>query len=158
MNDEQIFIGRTAELADFTSMLEGRARYWVFALAGSGGIGKTQLLNEMIAHSRARGALHSGLIDFYYTDLQTETGLLSAISSHLGSEHFPQLAQALEQCGAGPAALREEMLDAAVERFISGLRGLAAERTVALFFDTFEKAVEAGVARWFLEKTSPRRR
>ena len=149
---------REKELADFASMLERKVGYWVFALAGPGGIGKTRLLEQMIVLSQANGVTHSGLIDFYYTDLQTETGLLSTIGSRLGFEHFPELIESLDQCGVGPALVREEMLDVAVEYFVSGLRNLASGRTVVLFFDTFEKAIETGVARWFLEKVLPQMR
>jgi len=68
------------------------------------------------------------------------------------------LPESLEQCGTGPALVREEMLDVAVGHFISGLRDLASGCTVALFFDTFEKATETGAAKWFLEKVLPQMR
>jgi tetratricopeptide (TPR) repeat protein len=158
MNGERIFVGRADELADFASMLERKVEYWVLALAGRGGMGKTRLLEQMIALSQANGVTHSGLIDFYYTDLQTETGLLSAIGSRLGFEHFPQLPESLEQCGTGPALVREEMLDVAVGHFVSGLQDLASGHTVAFFFDTFERAIGTGTARWFLEKVLPQMR
>jgi len=158
MNGEQIFVGRTDELADFTSMLERRVGYWVLALSGQGGTGKTRLLERMIALSQAKGVTHSGLIDFYYTDLQTETGLLYAIGSRLDFEHFPRLSELLEQCGTGPTSIREEMLGRAIEHFASGLRDLASGRPVVLFFDTFERATETGVAGWFLEKVLPQMR
>jgi len=155
---DRIFVGREKELTQFTSMLERKTDQWVFVLAGVGGIGKTWLLREFIERSQRLGAVHSDLIDFYYTDLQTETGLLKAISFHLGSENFPELVQALERCGTGPASVREEMLNIAVEHFVSGLRELASGRAVALFFDTFEKATESGVAGWFLGKVLPQMR
>jgi tetratricopeptide (TPR) repeat protein len=158
MNDEPIFVGREKELEDFVSMLEREIGHWVFALTGAGGIGKTRLLEEMIVLSRDHGAIHSELIDFYYTDLHTETGLLSDIGQRLGFEHFPQLVQSLVRCGTGPAAVREEMLNLAVEHFISGLRDLASGHPVVLFFDTFEKATETGVAGWFLEEVLPQMR
>jgi len=157
MNGDRIFVGRGKELAQFTSTLEHEGKNWVFALAGEGGIGKTWLQAEMVSRSQDYGAI-TGLFDFYYADLQTETGLLGAIGSQLGLEHFPWLSQSLEECGTAPTSVREGILGTAIEHFTSGLRKLATERTVALFFDTFEKATETGVARWFVEKVLPQMR
>jgi len=155
MNADQIFVGRERELDDFTAMLERKTEHWVFAIAGSGGIGKTRLLQRMVALSQARRVVHSGLIDFYYTDLQTETGLLSAIGKRLGFDHFPQLQESLEKCGTGPAKVREENLRQALDHFISGLCEFASGCPVVFFFDTFEKATGTGVASWFLEQVLP---
>lgn len=156
MDYEPIFVGRSNEIDAFTSMLERRARYRVLALPGPGGIGKTKLLRRMLSICQQRDILHSGLVDFYYTDLQTRAGLLDDLSSRLDAEHFPELAEPLKMSGTGPPALREEMLDRAVDKFISGFRELADGRLVALFFDTFEKATEVGVAEWFLADVLPK--
>jgi tetratricopeptide (TPR) repeat protein len=158
MNYNLIFIGREKELAKFKSMLERENKYWVFALSGDGGEGKTCLLRRLVELVKGREMAHSDLIDFYHTDLQTETGLLRSAGSSLGMDHFFQLKEALERCGAGPAAAREEALNVAVDRFVSGIRDLASGGTVVIFFDTFEKATETGVAEWFLEEVLPQLR
>lgn len=155
MKYDRIFVGRKAELEKFTSMLEGEVRPWVFVLAGPGGIGKTWLLRRFISLSQSRGAVNAGLLDFHYTDMQAPVGLLGTIGERLGREHFPDLAEILHRSEVASAAEREETLAAAVESFAAGLRDLASERTVALFFDTLERATETGVAEWFLGEMLP---
>jgi tetratricopeptide (TPR) repeat protein len=155
MKRERIFVGREQELATFRAMVDREIEPWVLALAGPGGIGKTWLLQEFVSLAAQQNAPHSGLIDLYYTDLQTETGLLRAIGTHIGLEHFPGLLEALRESGKGPASVRAEKLADAVREFIRGLEALTAEGRVVILFDTFEKISGTHVATWFLGTVLP---
>src|SRR4051812_10892674 len=115
LNWRVVTIGRRAELAAIDEALAAR-RGGVIAFSGEGGIGKTRLLDELIA--RADGLVLSGRA----SELERELPFgvwEDALADHaafigidrlerLVGDHLPELAALLPAVGRAPAGLQDE--------------------------------------------------
>ncbi|MCI5159541.1 MAG: ATP-binding protein, partial [Candidatus Electrothrix sp. AUS1_2] len=115
---------------------------------GNGGIGKTQLLQQMLELCRTRYSDKTiscdELIDFYYTEARSKAGIIKQIISKLGSHHFKNVVQQLERYRrTKDSSERQYILDdtvMALRKDYAVLSALSerADKVVVLFFDTYE--------------------
>ncbi|BCB90578.1 tetratricopeptide repeat protein [Phytohabitans suffuscus] len=84
IQQRQVFVGRTGELASFRDNLtaEPEDRYFVFALHGDGGVGKTSLARRMLATARQAGARCAYLSD----NILDTVGVMKKITDELRAE------------------------------------------------------------------------
>lgn len=116
---------------------------------GVGGIGKTALLEAILAHSRSEGGnggpaanwVAHGLIDLYHPDVHTPEGLIRRISQVLGEPAFKQTRRILDSLdrarSVGNVEVANERARALHQAFPAEF-ALVAEQGVVLAFDTME--------------------
>ena len=115
---------------------------------GNGGIGKTQLLQQMLKLCRSRYAdrviSSEELIDFYYTEARSKAGIIGQIISKLGIDHFSRVARQLERYRrTKDSSERQYILDDAVTALrkdyaVFSALSERARKNIILFFDTYE--------------------
>lgn len=121
---------------------------YAYYLEGSGGIGKTRLLEEVAAIVREtpdRALLLSDIVDLYHADYHSLGHLRQAIINSLDPDdiYFQDYKQQRDKyesqrdAGIGGGQL-ETMRQALDEAFLDGYRQLAQDRRVVLRFDTLE--------------------
>jgi tetratricopeptide (TPR) repeat protein len=150
------FVGRQAQTALIQRMLESPTEgEWFLHFVGDGGIGKTQLLHQVIklAQEYGRQSGHTllvtqELIDFYLTAHQRESGLLKSIADQLGgSAVFASFYEALTTYHDSP----DEFITLR-QHFKEGYQALKADYII-LLFDTTE--VISSAAKRFLSEVIP---
>jgi len=154
----EVFVGRQRELQQINEVLSGTSAQWIVQIVGNGGIGKTQLLHQILESATQSLNLVAPrqLIDFYVTSTQTDIGILRAIVSALGAHYFTSFADASQyldhQLGHGTTpTLRQDAFNSVASAFLSDLRRLMADgQRVLLAFDTCE---EMRSARQWLTNT-----
>ena len=121
---------------------------YAYYLEGSGGIGKTRLLEEVAAIVREtpdRALLLSDIVDLYHADYHSLGHLRQAIINSLDPDdiYFQDYKQQRDKyekqrdAGIGGGQL-ETMRQALDEAFLDGYRRLAQDKRVVLRFDTLE--------------------
>ncbi len=132
------FVGREDELRLFENMLNNpRGEPRVLFIRGDGGIGKTKLLEQMLALAKGRaGVLVGGLIDAYSTEHRHIDGIQRTIIDRLGEQHFESYLQPRGDTS---------------ENFRECLSRLCEKVTVVLAFDTFEQVNPYVAGRWILQ-------
>lgn len=129
------FVGRKREIRIFKKMLEKpTAKQSVLFLIGTGGIGKTLLLNEMRKLASERpNTLVPDLIDLSSTEHRSVDGIQNTIVTLLGSEHFVEFEKSKGQ-----------------EAFKECLQKLCHKHSILLVFDTFEQVATDNAGEWLL--------
>lgn len=121
---------------------------YAYYLEGSGGIGKTRLLEEVAAivgETPDRALLLSDIVDLYHADYHSLGHLRQAIIDSLDPDdiYFQDYKQQRDKyekqrdAGIGGSQL-ETMRQALDEAFLGGYRRLAQDKRVVLRFDTLE--------------------
>ncbi|XCN71369.1 MAG: tetratricopeptide repeat protein [Candidatus Electrothrix aestuarii] len=144
------FVGRDKELTYFEDKFLFQPGSFIlnFHTNGEGGVGKTQLLLQMLELCRSRypGKIISSdeLIDFYYTEARSKAGIIEQVIRRLGEHHFKGVVQQLEKYRqTKDSSEREYLLDDAVTALRKDYEVFAAKSkkdncTILLFFDTYE--------------------
>jgi len=138
--------------SDLIEDVEGRIRRGgthLVHFVGEGGIGKTALLETILAHSQRGGQdqdLFAGrvaqeVIDLYHADVHTPEGLVRRIVQVLGEQGFEEtrsIWQDLDRARSmGNASMASEKADALQVSFLEEFEILA-EEGIVLAFDTME--------------------
>lgn len=150
------FVGRQAQIALIQHMLESPTEgEWFLHFVGDGGIGKTQLLHQVVKlvqeYEQQSGhtfLVTRELIDFYLTAHQRESGLLKSIADQLGSAVFTSFYQTLTTYHDSP-----DRLALLRQHFQEGYQALKADYII-LLFDTTE--VMSSAAKRFLSEVIPK--
>ncbi|MCI5160807.1 MAG: hypothetical protein D3917_02035 [Candidatus Electrothrix sp. AX5] len=144
------FVGRKKELKDFENDFLLRSDSFILNIytEGEGGVGKTQLLQQMLKLCRSKYAdkiiSSDELIDFYYTEARSKAGIIEQIISKLGSHHFQNVIQQLKKYRqTKDSSERQYIVDDTVTALRKDYAVFAAlseraGKTVVLFFDTYE--------------------
>jgi tetratricopeptide (TPR) repeat protein len=152
-----LFVGRTEELDLFEQVLWHRRPEWIIHVLGSGGIGKTRLLEQMweLVQEEYPGAVlvTEEVVDFYKTANHTPLGLLDDLAHQLGHEHFQAFVGEAHRfrrliAGEPDVAERHEAEEHLIGAFFEEYDRLVAERPVVLLFDTCEEM--RGIEPWFI--------
>ncbi|CAK8719449.1 hypothetical protein GMJAKD_08725 [Candidatus Electrothrix aarhusensis] len=144
------FVGRKKELDYFKDeflFLPG-AFILNFHTKGDGGVGKTQLLQQILKLCRSRYSdrviSSDELIDFYYTEARSKAGIIEQIIMKLGIDHFPHVDRQLKKYRrTKDSSERQYILDDTVTALRKDYAVFAAlseraDKIIALFFDTYE--------------------
>lgn len=159
---KRLFVGRAQELALFDQALQQEHPQWIIHILGSGGIGKTRLLERMRERARAQYPdtilVTEEVVDFYKTANHTPLGLLNDIAHQLGPEHFQAFIEEARQfrrllAEEPDVAERHETEERVIEVFFGEYDCLVAQRSLVLLFDTCEEM--RGVKPWFLHTFLP---
>ncbi|HKX33165.1 MAG TPA: tetratricopeptide repeat protein [Blastocatellia bacterium] len=145
------FIGRKQELATLEGWLQRSGNpKWFVVVTGSGGIGKSQLIENFASAKRLdqrSNTVATQLIDLYWTAHQTEVGILRNLASQLGGQSsFPSFYNLLREPDRD---VSDEVRGAFSEEF----KQLRHDK-ILLVFDTLEKA--GGSSIRFLTQTAPK--
>jgi len=151
---EQPFAPRTPSIIGRQEYVEAIRRaladtagqsYFLY-FVGSGGIGKTRLLEEvMVFQQSAIPFLSSRIIDLYHADYHSPDGLRQAIVARLDPgnqffqryrEHYAVLLQKLHEGNVGPEL--EQLRNEIDSLFLQEYNILAKQHRIALCFDTVE--------------------
>ena len=149
------FVDRRRVLREIEAQMTrgGAARGPVFFVSGPGGIGKTEVLKEILRRCRA-GECHSrpwfaasDVIDFYHLETHSLEGLAAAIDRVLkpGPQfliNFRRRLQEFHDLRWGLAGLQQEITRVQNEMgatLIQDLNAMARHRQVVLAFDTAER-------------------
>ncbi len=144
------FVGREKELKEFENEFLFHHESFILNIHtnGQGGVGKTQLLQQMLKLCRSKYAdkliSSDELIDFYYTEARSKAGIIDQIIKKLGIDYFPDVARQLERYHqTKDSSERQYVLDDAVTALRENYKVIAAlwERAgkiIILFFDTYE--------------------
>jgi len=168
-------VGRGRELGAIKDAVAGEGTH-ILCFVGSGGIGKTRILEEVTSLQSEPDALPfrwGGIIDLYHSEFRSPEGIEWAIVARLDpqGEHFVEYRRARERLrerrDAGVAAAALAMERSELSRiFVREYNELARRRRIVLAFDTLELLVFerdkvqeiVGVAQeaaeatdWFLE-------
>jgi tetratricopeptide (TPR) repeat protein len=142
-------INRERELRAFNAALSENSSSRVIYLSGTGGAGKTRLLEEVgrrVNHmASVRPLRWGGILDLYHADLHSVTAVQTVVMQALDpeQEHFQDFRNALQRFQhqrheglLGPSLDKElEQLDTA---FLDGYNFLASNFRLVLAFDTLE--------------------
>jgi tetratricopeptide (TPR) repeat protein len=141
----------------FAEMLQGKRQERIIHIPGSGGIGKTRLLQNMrqiaLETGKQRALLVTELLDFYNTILQTDLGLIREIVSQLGDKFFSKFERAegdfrkFQDLELDPVHYREEA-DKVIGCFFEDFANLCKDHQIVMLFDTCEEM--HGVEDWFI--------
>ncbi|MCI5130182.1 MAG: hypothetical protein D3904_01375, partial [Candidatus Electrothrix sp. EH2] len=144
------FVGRKKNLTHFEDEFLFQPKSFILNIHtdGNGGIGKTQLLQQMLKLCRSKYfdtvISCDELIDFYYTEARSKAGSIEQIISKLGIDHFPRVDLQLERYRrTKDSSERQYILDDTVTALRKDYAVFAAlseraEKIVILFFDTYE--------------------
>jgi|GEM_PF-1749023 len=154
MSSRVNFIGREKELAQIAALANGWGSKRILGILGTGGIGKTRLLQE--AHQRLTGAvakdipmLIGQIVDFDDPFVQGEGGFRRRVVQAVGEQYFREYLdkvvdwRKMEQAGVSSARLMAEH-EAIHRAFLSCFNALSAQRRVVLFLDTLDKLEKGG--------------
>jgi tetratricopeptide (TPR) repeat protein len=144
------FVGRNKELQYFEEEFLFFPDSFIFNIHtnGDGGFGKTKLLQQMLKLCRSKYAdkmiSSDELIDFYYTEARSKSGIIEQIISKLGSHHFQNVVQQLKRYRrTKDSSERQYILDDTVTALRKDYAVFAAlseraDKSIILFFDTYE--------------------
>ena len=144
------FVGREGELKDFENEFLFRSGSFILNIHtdGQGGVGKTQLLQQMLKICRSKYADKmiscDELIDFYYTESRSKAGIIDQIIRRLGVDYFPNVAEQIEKYyQTKDHSEQQYILDDAVTSLRRNYEVFAAlweqsGKIIILFFDTYE--------------------
>ena len=156
------FVGRTEALDAFYLRFAYRHMKNGIYYCGTGGLGKTWILQKIILDNQADPIrVVTPIIDFFDTQNHSVRGLQATIKSRLQApEAFRPYDEAIERLdaaraeGAHPSAIAS--LQARANRtFIRCCQKAIVGREVILLFDTFERVQQRHVGRWLLEEFLP---
>ncbi|CAK8716668.1 hypothetical protein GCAAIG_06075 [Candidatus Electronema halotolerans] len=152
-----IFVGRQNELKQFEEFLSHRNSFILnIHTDGDGGVGKTQLLRQMLKQCRTQHrekVITGELIDFYQTESRSRNGIITQIINILGSASFLKTTKLLEEYHQTKDTSEPEyLLPRIVDAFQEEYRKVAEEKEqndkiIVLFFDTYEVIQRIGVIR-----------
>src|SRR5262245_16785376 len=144
-----MFVGREREIAYARSLLEQARPPQLVHFFGSGGIGKTKLLEAIQREFAAGDYLIPDLVDLYDFANQSKEGLLSTLSRHLGVQHFTEFAkQQMQKSPQEDGSQHERNLTKA---FVEDYRRRASSTApIILRFDTLENIRGREFIEWLL--------
>lgn len=161
MNTSVPFIGREDELSTLTKSIHQVGSTTVICLVGTGGIGKTALLQEV--HDRYHNKVINGAtllvaerMDFDDFQVKSTGSLRRALARALGDSHFGEFLQAvdswrgMENAGASTALMRART-QVVHEKFIECFNSLAVTHRIVLLFDTLDKVADTEVKDYLLD-------
>jgi len=141
-------VGRTREREAIKAAIEAEGELRVIHIIGSGGIGKSRLLEAIPEEilptcSNKDRCQFGGILDFYHTDIHTNSGLETAIIQALdprgeGFKAFREAREELERLRPAGGARFEEIRRKTDEYFDEGLNEITAKRRLILCFDVVE--------------------
>lgn len=140
-------VGREKELGEVKKRLASPpSQPTIWYLKGKGGIGKTAFLEETLRRAqryKKNWIVGQPIIDLYYSEYHTPTGLADRIIEVLGYRRYFNEYEGKKQ--EADQAFRDEdiekgegLLKEAWEAFAQGLNRLAKEKPILLAFDTAE--------------------
>ena len=149
---EETFVGRKKYIKRFEQLLiEPTGTPYILNLRGSGGIGKTKILQHLVELCRVKNISHTGIIDFYNSRLNSQINAVEFIIAHNleqknDSSPFARYWQARHE--AETARERKDkrytyLREASKNQFIEDLADWAQQNAIpgqegVLIFDTFE--------------------
>lgn len=161
------FVGRKQALNVFYQRLAYRHMKNAVYYYGTGGIGKTWLLNKILQENKNDSTRTvTDIIDFFNTSNQSIRGLQATIRSRLewpgDAEAFKPFDTVIARCEGVQASDQGKLagLLASLENkanrvFIECCQKVILGREVILLFDTFERAQQRYVGQWLLKEFLP---
>lgn len=159
----QYFVGRENEIEAFKHCLNSQSQNGIY-YHGSGGIGKTLLLQKIFAVSQEELDAQALFIDFFSTKSRSIEGLQNTIIEQLeSSQAFREIfetRQKLEELRAGSTfSYRQELISSLQKQnevmFARCCNEAARKQRIVLVFDSFEYVQTRDVGRWFLRDFLP---
>jgi tetratricopeptide (TPR) repeat protein/uncharacterized membrane-anchored protein YhcB (DUF1043 family) len=157
------FIGRDQELAVIDKLVKDNSAQAVVCISGSGGIGKTRLLQEVGERYAERSAelerFVAKTIDFDDVAVQGVGSLSRRIVKVLGDTHFEPYLRAIkdwrkmESVGVSTEKLNQEAenIHAAL---VDGFNSLSSQQRIVLRFDTFEAINDPEIVEHLMRLTT----
>lgn len=139
-------VGRKQILAQIEKAIQDTAHSYLIDISGSGGIGKTRLVNHVLEKlaptlaSASRVAKYP--VDLYHTRNHSREGLLENLYDALGrtEREFPNYRARQEELQRiSDLTKLNEQRDAMVKAFLEDLNRIAQERRLVLALDTTER-------------------
>jgi len=141
-------VGRTKEREAIKAAIEAEDELRVIHIIGDGGIGKSRLLEAIPEEtlptcSNKDRCQFGGILDFYQTDIHTNSGLEATIIHALdpkgrGFKVYREAREELERLRLAGGRQFEEIRRKLGEYFVQGLNEITAKRRLILCFDTVE--------------------
>jgi hypothetical protein len=142
MSQQMPFIGREEEMAHINYLIQNWGSRRIVCLHGTGGIGKTRLLEEICRHIKRNASVAmADIIDFDDRALFLPENLERQIAYRLDEAAFEPYLHSLldwrkmEAVSVSPAIL-EQQRQRARETFLQIYNQIAAKRRIILLFDT----------------------
>ena len=141
-------VGRTKEREAIQAAVEAEGELRVIHIIGSGGIGKSRLLEAIPEEilptcSNKDRCQWCGIFDLYHTDVHTNSGIEAAIIKALDPKGFTEYRDLrreygnLRRAGGDPKRL-EKLRKELGKLFVQGFNEIATQTRVILCFDTVE--------------------
>ena len=145
------FVGREKELQQFKEDFLFKPGSFILNIHtnGDGGVGKTQLLLQMLKTCRdaeyaEKIITGDELIDLYHTEARSTAGFIEQIIKKLGTDHFPAVVHQLQEYRrTKDSSERQYRLDDVLTALEEDYKYFADKskeegRIIVLFFDTYE--------------------
>jgi tetratricopeptide (TPR) repeat protein len=149
-----VFIGREKELKDIESILvycSNEKHGGFINIMGEGGIGKSEILRQLIGNAASKGFKVGDVINLSETTNQTPLLLANKIATVLGTEKFSRFEKALRDHFKAELENKIEMEFQALSVFVQDLLDISREQSVIVALDTFESIEGGRLSEWITD-------
>lgn len=169
-NTKEIFVGRNEQLDLFERMITSEETPWLLLITSGGGVGKTQLLNQMSHKAKKLGWNVPDIVDFYDLVNQQKLGLLMTLRNRFKPTYFGSFKRAVDRYDRlitenerfaekadeqAARAIIERAESQAITAFMNAFEKQMEDQPQVILFDTFELVAETELGAWFLFEMLP---